>query len=56
LSGLYSCSTDCDACHNNQEWQAILNVDCRESFYVTLVTAPDSEGEVWVGGALAGNA
>jgi hypothetical protein len=28
---------DCDSCHDNQQWQAIVKVDCREWFDLTLV-------------------
>jgi hypothetical protein len=42
-----TCSSDCGSCHDNQQWQAIMNVNCRESFDLTLATAPDQNGKVW---------
>src|SRR4051812_5805758 len=31
-----TCSSDCDSCHDNQQWQPIVNVNCGEAFDLTL--------------------
>src|SRR5258708_19106243 len=42
-----TCAEDCQTCHDGQRWQAILNVDCSETFDLTIATAPDADGRVW---------
>jgi len=40
-----NCYTDCDTCHANQNWQAIVGANCHDApFELTVATKFDSNG------------